>query len=352
MPGGSVPIPAEVLEVAGDYKSALKDVERDVKSIDREIAKTLKKEGDLVALMEKKKALESQRESISSTVQQQQFDTRVNKVLDKRRSRLATQSRYTKADMMDFKDIYDLSNGEISYRNLKGAKEAIGKIAQQGMRGTVTNLASSANAAINGVLSGGAGVVASAALLPVAAIAYAAMDAQKGANDIISNYNKTTKVFDDLTKFEDSQEMREAIERHIERSGKLKPYGMEERIRVRNEEAQKYAYRLNEIYGDELTVANWINNQIGKGYGGKVSADRGSLEKFMLARIESRGLGVYNFDDMLDKIEKNTKTQQDIRDKQKQYWDRNPEMAWKFHEAGKSASFIEREKYTRSVRAW
>jgi hypothetical protein len=354
MPGGSLPVPNDILALAEDYNAALKDVERNIRSVERDIVKTLKKEGDITSLLAKKKELEVTRSTVVTGQQEQAFTKRVDRIITERNKRFVTQMKYGRSDIGNLKDMIDLSRGQITGRNLAGAGELAKKLSQSGLRAGVSGLAS-------------AGLSAASTFLP-AAVFMASMEnllAQYELGDNVSKQTlKSEKFFKEFARKNrlDPVELQDAINSvAAKEAARSAPF---ENIlgstagrgkRSFSELVKGAANVKDEIKKDIDTamdnpelVAALVNWGIGRDKTGYSQTDRGAAAALQDMLADPTKFG--NRD--VAKIAEQVKAFKKKAAEQREFFETDPKMAEQYHEQRVQGRFVEREKYFSSVRAW
>ena len=344
MPGGSLPVPNDILALAEDYNAALKDVERNIRSVERDIVKTLKKEGDIDALMVKKRELEATRSTISAGQQEQAFNKRVEKILERRGSRVASQFRGTAVQSDQLNSMVNLARGNFSASNLVQSARGLAS----GGRGFGGAAAASFGQQLG--LPAGVGLAAGAVIAPLAAV-YMDIQAQEARNaEIFKGYLQILKAGKKLGL---SKEETNALRRRQDVGRVGGSFG--ERLKLTNKATLKRISEVDKMTGNEqqMAMVAALYNSMRPGgdrFGMDTSSPIGIKE--LLLQLDnddnggrSRGVGMEQLVDAYNK-------QVAREEEQTKYFSTNPSKQREFHESQRQFKFTETERQFKGVKAW
>lgn len=343
MPGGSLPVPNDVLQLAEDYNAALKDVERNIRSVERDIVKTLKKEGDITSLLAKKKELEVTRSTAVAGQQEQAFTQRVEKILERKGQRVTSQFRGTAVSSNQLNAMVNLAQGNFSASNL--VQSARGLASGRGFGRAAAGFISQQLG-----LPVGVGLAAGAVIAPLTAV-YMDIQAQEARNaEIFKGYKKTLEAGKKLGM---SKEETDALRRRQDVGRVGGSFG--ERLELTDKATQKRISQVDKMTGNEqqMAMVAALYNSMRPGgdrFGMDTSSPIGIKE--LLLQLDnddnggrSRGVGmeqlVYAYNKQVAREEKQTK-----------YFSTNPSKQREFHESQRQFKFTETERQFKGVKAW
>ena len=360
MPGGSLPVPNDVLQLAEDYNAALKDVERNIRSVERDIVKTLKKEGDITNLLAKKKELEGSRTLFKSGQQEQAFNQRVEKILERRGSRVASQFRGTAVQGDQLNGLIRLAQGNVSSYNVVNSMRGVGSLAagRGAGLGRAALTVAGTELGIPGLatmVSGGTAFAGLAALAPVIAAFYDLQRGNEQAKTVFELDQRSLALGKKLGMTRD--EVISGI--HAADPG---PVGgsMAERLALGQRKFQESATLKSLVTDNPELSAGILNALLSQAPGKGMTKDRpnrvtSSSVAYTLKALEAGEFGDFTREEQQQIINDAGKMIKNYDEKEqatRKYFIANPEAARQKQREIRDAKFIERERYFRSVRAW
>jgi hypothetical protein len=357
MPGGSIPVPNDILALAEDYNAALKDVERNIRSVERDIVKTLKKEGDVTGLLAQKKELEGSRSLFKTGQQEQAFNQRVEKILERRGNRVASQFRGTGIQGDQLNGLIRLASGDVSTRNVVNSVRSIGNLASGRGRGLGSAALSVAGQELGIPALATAGGTMLAGLTALAPVAAAFMDLQRG--------NERAKTVFELNR----RSLALGKKLGMTRDEILSGIAASDPGRVGRDMTERIALGERKfINAATLKLLIEENPDIAAAHFNALLSDApGMMDKVRLNKVTTetidytiRALEAGEFGDfskdqqqaMIEEVGNNIKNYDARNESQRKTFTANPGIARQFHREVRDAKFIEKERYHRSVRAW
>jgi len=195
MPKEKIPLPKDLIEQVGEFKRSLKDVEKELRQIDRQAAKVIKKGGALdAATAARRGELGARRSYLTSMIDEQSAQLAFNKRIDRwtRKKTAALGPKVGAEDVGKARDLMNLARGDLSVAAMASSGEFLQKMRQQGLRKGVGQFAKAAPEGIAQLF--GLGQMG-AVLWPLAWGAFA-LNQFKGAHKLGEELGKKTGAVD------------------------------------------------------------------------------------------------------------------------------------------------------------